>query len=273
MKSPFPGMDPYIEACGLWEDFHDDLITQIKSALAKALPSGYVARMRKRCYVEFVEADGKKRRPFVPDVGVTTAIPKGRAPKARAGGATAVGLREPVAMRAFPDEEFQEKFLDIYELRPERRLVTSIEVLSPANKRVDSVGWRKYQRKRKALLLGRASLVEIDLLRGGSRFPMLDPWPDSPYTVLVCRDDDAPHCRVWPASYDWPLPSIPVPLSSPHPDVLLELQPLIDDVYQRSHYAEEIDYAKKLKPALTADEAKLVQERLRQPTPVPRRKR
>lgn len=23
MKSPFPGMDPYIEACGLWEGFHN----------------------------------------------------------------------------------------------------------------------------------------------------------------------------------------------------------------------------------------------------------
>ena len=26
MKSPFPGMDPYIEACGLWGDFHSHLI-------------------------------------------------------------------------------------------------------------------------------------------------------------------------------------------------------------------------------------------------------
>ena len=26
MKSPFPGMDPYIESCGLWEDFHYGLV-------------------------------------------------------------------------------------------------------------------------------------------------------------------------------------------------------------------------------------------------------
>jgi hypothetical protein len=26
MKSPFPGMDPYYEACGLWEGFHNRLI-------------------------------------------------------------------------------------------------------------------------------------------------------------------------------------------------------------------------------------------------------
>ena len=30
MRSPFPGMDPYIEACGLWGDFHQDLIGAIK---------------------------------------------------------------------------------------------------------------------------------------------------------------------------------------------------------------------------------------------------
>lgn len=28
MKSPFPGMDPYIEACSLWGDFHNRLILQ-----------------------------------------------------------------------------------------------------------------------------------------------------------------------------------------------------------------------------------------------------
>ena len=31
MKSPFPGMDPYIEACGFWEDFHHGLIEQVSA--------------------------------------------------------------------------------------------------------------------------------------------------------------------------------------------------------------------------------------------------
>ena len=33
MRSPFPGMDPYIEACGLWEDFHEALIAQDQGRL------------------------------------------------------------------------------------------------------------------------------------------------------------------------------------------------------------------------------------------------
>ena len=44
MKSPFPGMDPYIEACGLWGDFHHDLISEIKHALAQAVPERYLVR-------------------------------------------------------------------------------------------------------------------------------------------------------------------------------------------------------------------------------------
>jgi len=70
LKSPFPGMDPFIESCELWEDFHDDLIMEIKQALAPLLPPGYLARTRKRCYVVLTEAEGKRKRTFVPEVSV-----------------------------------------------------------------------------------------------------------------------------------------------------------------------------------------------------------
>ena len=56
-----------------------------------------------------------------------------------------------------------------------------------SNKRQGSEGWQVYERKRQALLLGKANFIEIDLLRGGHKMPMLTPWPDSPYTLLVCR--------------------------------------------------------------------------------------
>lgn len=39
--SPFPGMDPYIEACDRWEDFHCKLISEIEHALAQAVPDRY----------------------------------------------------------------------------------------------------------------------------------------------------------------------------------------------------------------------------------------
>ena len=44
MRSPFPGMDPYIEACGLWGDFHNRLISAIQDVLDEAAPDRYLVR-------------------------------------------------------------------------------------------------------------------------------------------------------------------------------------------------------------------------------------
>src|ERR1700736_2609626 len=61
----------------------------------------------------------------------------------------------------------------------ERRLVTCIEVLSPTNKR--GPGREEYAGKRFQILSGNAHLVEIDLLRVGTRFPTALPLPAVPY--------------------------------------------------------------------------------------------
>jgi hypothetical protein len=259
-------MDPFIEACDLWEDFHDDLIAEIKRVLAPGLPEGYVARTGKRCYEVLVDTEGKSNvRPWWP-------WPPGGALAAPA----APG--EARSMRAFIELDYEEKFIDIYELKPERRLVTSIEILSPSNKKRRSVGWKKYLRKRQALLLGKANLVELDLLRGGERMPMLDPWPESPYTLLVAREEAAPNCRVWPASFDQPLPVLPIPLSRPDPDISLALQPLLEAIYARGRYAQDIDYTRPLAPPLSKEEAVRVKQLLRaspqaEPSPSSRKRR
>ena len=163
-------------------------------------------------------------------------------------------------MRAFIQEEHREAFIEIYEVNPDQRLVTSIEILSPSNKRPATEGWELYQRKRQSLLLGNVSLVEFDLLRGGQRMPMLDPWPDSPYTILVARARTQ-LCKVWPAYFRVPLPRVPVPLAKPDADISLELQPMIDEIYERFRYTQSIDYRKPLSPRLgNADTAWLKQQ-------------
>jgi len=211
MKSPFPGMDPYIEARGLWGDFHHDLISEIKYALAQVAPERYLVRAAERSYIE---------------------------------------------------EEHCEAFVEIYEAAPEQRLVTSIEVLSPSNKRPQTPGWDLYLRKRQSLLLGDVNLVEIDLLRSGQRMPMLDPWPDSPYTILVARAKKYDRCQVWPVHFRMPSPSIPVPLAKPDPDIPLNLQPMIDAIYQRSRYERSIDYSKPLTPPIDPAETAWLEQRL-----------
>ena len=56
MRSPFPGMDPYIEACGLWGDFHSHLIEKIGEKLADVAPEHYLVRTGERSYVVLVES-------------------------------------------------------------------------------------------------------------------------------------------------------------------------------------------------------------------------
>jgi hypothetical protein len=266
MKSPFPGMDPYIEGRGLWGDFHDDLINEIKRALAAAAPKRYFVRTGERSYHVLIESDEKVKRRFVPDVKVTTSI-RDKKSKEKSGG---VAVVEPsthegsVMLRAFIAEEQRENFVEIYEADPEQRLVTTIEVLSPSNKRPGTEGWDQYQSKRRSALLGGIHLVEIDLLRDGQRPPMLDPWPDSPYTLSVARAFRDQRCQVWPAYFQQPLPEIFVPLAEPDTDIALQLQPMIEAIYERSRYGQSIDYRKPIKPPLNAEATKWLKGRLRE---------
>jgi hypothetical protein len=217
--------------------------------------------VEERSYVALAGPEGKEEHPFLPDVRVTAEPGK---PRKRGKGLSQLAT-EPVSevasevggmtIQAFVAEEHRESFIEIYEDDPERRLVTCVEVLSPSNKRKKSRGRKLYLRKRESLLMGAANLVEIDLLRGGQRLPMLGNWPDSPYTLLVCRELRAPYCTVWPAHFREPLPTLLVPLSHPDPDVRIDLAPLIAAIYERSRYHRDIDYSKPLHPPLTEADA------------------
>jgi hypothetical protein len=66
MKSPFPGMGPYIEQCNLWGDFHFSLILRIKEALAKELSERYFVRTARREYTMYIGAAGETDHPIYP---------------------------------------------------------------------------------------------------------------------------------------------------------------------------------------------------------------
>ncbi len=265
MKSPFPGMDPYIEGCGLWADFHSHLIERIGDKLAEATPARYLVRTGERSYLVLVGSEGKTAYPFLPDVSVATPERPGKS--SRKEGGTAVvepkGGAEPILLRAFIEEEHREPFVEIYEATPEQRLVTTIEVLSPSNKRPDSPGRDLYLRKRRSVMLGGVHLLEIDLLRGGERMPMLDPWPASPYTQMVARARKPHACLVWQGHFRKPLPAVRVPLAKPDADISLDLQPLIDSIYERYRYAQSIDYTQPLSPPLAPEEAAWLKRQLK----------
>ena len=135
MPSPFPGMDPYIEACYLWDDFHHNLISGIQNALRPVLPKHYVVRAGERSYAALTTKNGVDEYRVQADVGVLRK--PGEAPTAAPAAATAVletpdADSTPVTMRAMVRTEFREGFLEIREVHGDRQVVTAIEVLSPS---------------------------------------------------------------------------------------------------------------------------------------------
>ena len=65
MKSPFPGMDPYLEL--RWSDVHSSLAIYGRDALNRQLPTGLLARSDERAIVSL---DDEELRGIGPDVSV-----------------------------------------------------------------------------------------------------------------------------------------------------------------------------------------------------------
>jgi hypothetical protein len=254
-------MDPYIESSGMWRNFHVNLLVKIQDALADLVPLHYLVRAEERSYLVLANEDEKETHEFYPDVRVLDRETRPRKRGKRRAGSAGVAEaplgpeQQPMKLLAFAETEVRETYIDLFTTEPELRLVTTIEVLSPTNKERSGHGRQLYLRKRQAALECGVHLVEIDLLRGGTRMPMRNPWPNSPYTLLVARANQGLSCDVWPAYFHLPLPSVPVPLAAPDEDVSLSLQPFVDSIYRRLRYPDTIDYEKSLIPPPTKPEA------------------
>lgn len=92
--------------------------------------------------------------------------------------------------------------------------------------------------------------------------PMVEPWPNSPYYLLVGRQSRAPYCQVTSAHYRHPVPTILVPLAPPDADLPLALQPMIDAVYARSRYGRRIEYTRPLTPPLAPEEVAWLEQQV-----------
>ncbi|MBI4671833.1 MAG: DUF4058 family protein [Chloroflexi bacterium] len=246
MPSPFPGMDPYLEGY-LWPDVHHRLATQISDQLMPLLVPRYVARIVIQTVLEEIET-GEAVRVIVPDVEVISGRDAGRAVPQSA------QLREaPIITPAtvtVPQPLTVEVDIPSVEIRDTASgmLVTSIEILSPTNKRGN--GWNEYQIKRVQVLQAQAHLVEIDLLRRGRRHVSTAVAPRAPYYAFLTRAQNRKQVQVWAIPLRERLPTIAVPLRAPDPDVPLDLQSALAAVYDRARYDLSIDYSKPTEPPL-----------------------
>jgi hypothetical protein len=241
-------MDPYIEAQE-WEDFHTRYNTVAGEMLAPYLEPRYVVRVERRIYVEHVGDDvGQPRRADVALISTgksSTGVPRA------ASAATVV----PVECLLPMPIEHRETFLVIRE-RETLEVVTVVETLSPANKASGSAGRGLYLRKRDEILESKCHLVELDLLRGGLRLPVVGELPPGDYHAIVSRQQRRPRAEVYTWTVRVPLPTIPIPLKEDEADAALDLQRAFSTVYDRARYHLSIDYGRPLAPPLSdADEA------------------
>src|SRR4051812_46869817 len=114
MKSPFPGMDPYLEFSGSWPDFHATFINYWREALQASLPKHYTARIGERVYL--VEGPPPAKKLILPDV----ALERQPGPVTSAAPATATAaVRTPVTLPLVVLEEPIETYIEILH-RPDR---------------------------------------------------------------------------------------------------------------------------------------------------------
>jgi hypothetical protein len=248
------------------------LIIGLLGALQPRLPEPYYAQTTQRVWLEVT------RRSVEPDVDVIHAAWQPSRRDDPGGGlavAEEVDLDEPVTIEVETIEHDPHVETQI-EIRrrtgSEVRLVTSIEVLSPANKTPGNPGRDSYLEKRREVLASRAHLVEIDLLRGGADTTAVSRELASAkagafdYHVCVHRFDRPNLFLVYPIGLEQRLPVIAIPLLPGDPDVRLPLQPIFDAAYDVGPYRRAIKYGEDpILPPLPPEKLEWVKARLKPP--------
>ena len=51
MPSPFPGMNPYLEAAGVWQDFHSAFLPAMREAIAEQVAPDYFVSLEEHLYI------------------------------------------------------------------------------------------------------------------------------------------------------------------------------------------------------------------------------
>lgn len=254
MPSPFPGVDPYLEARGLWPDFHSTFIGCWREALLDTLPDGYDARIGER--VNLIDLSEGRTKAIGPDVAVVSN--ESLASSFR--GASNVATLEPFIIPHIIESEQREAYIEIVR-RGDQTLVAVLELLSPGNK--EQPGFSLYMDKRNHLLIQNVHLFELDLLLGGRRLPHGKPLPPGHFYAFLSRAERRFNCDVYAWTLRDTLPTLPIPLLAPDPDVMLDFAAIFAKTYERGRYARAIHYDRPADLRLSRDDQAWVAETLK----------
>lgn len=242
MPTPFPGMDPYLEQRGIWEQVHADFIVDIRRYLETRVRPRYHVSIEQRTYLALLPP--KEQLIGIPDVLVLE--PSG-------GFAFQTLVADTIA--AEPEvgvlpmaEEVRERYLEIRDVQTEL-VVTVIEILSPSNK-LSKTGREQYETKRMNVLSSLTNLVEIDLLRAGRPFAMKAS-RQTDYRIVISRRQQRPHADLYLFNLRQPIPSFPIPLRPGEQEPVLPLNQLLHTLYDQGGYDLAIDYSRPADPPLS----------------------
>ena len=139
-------------------------------------------------------------------------------------------------------EQFAEEFIEIRN-RTDGKLVTLLEVVSPANK-TTAAGRQAYLDARQQAMHQKAGVVELDLVMQGK--PTLtysrDGLPEYDYAVTVTRSNAPDRYEIYTATLQKRLPKFKLPLAADDRDALLDLQAAFARAYDLGTFANQIDY-------------------------------
>ena len=232
MPSPFLGMNPYLEHPDRWSTVHNRLIVAIADVLTPQLLPKYQVDIEKRIY-EVIGANSL----LVGRSDVSVQRPRNLSDLSNV--VVAPSPTEPVTVTVPMTEEVRESYLEVKEAAT-KEVITAIEILSPTNKQGD--GRQKYEKKRQRVLSSQTHLVEIDLLRAGEPLPVMENLVQSHYRILVSRSNNRPTADLYLFNLPDRIPCFRLPLRSPDREPIIDLQILVNDVYDRSGYDYFINY-------------------------------
>ncbi len=256
MPSPFPGMDPYLEAH--WRDVHARLVIYASDALQAILSPSLRARVEERALLE---------------------MPQGFCEYPRRGVAiwseSAVAAAEPLLVETEPEPPI-ETYLEIIDRESGNRVVTVIEFLSPSNKS-PGPNREQYLRKQRDICSSDANLVEIDLNRFGTHtlaFSLVNLKPEKRTAYMACvrRTTRRGMAEVYPMPLWERLPAVKIPLRPDDADVSLDLQALVEQCYRNGGYEGTLNYAIDPDPPLFGADEEWTDEWLHEKGLRPRKK-
>lgn len=245
MNSPFPGMDPYLEQADAWHDFHEQFCMDCRSLIVPQLKAEYFATLGDHVYIHELAAD-EHRLLGRSDVSVASGGTSSESTVV-----STVTIAAPAIGRVELEFDIErESFIEIRD-RGSNRLVTIVEMLSPANT-LPGPDREAFLAKRREILSSHVHYVEIDLLRCGPRMPFLD-LPECDYCVMVSRAELRPAVGLWPLRLRDELPKISVPLSHSDEDIELDLATAFRKAFESAGYGGYI-YKGSPEPKLNQDD-------------------